>query len=354
MRTRWWGMIGLALLGPAARAQPGGDAPSVFLPAPAESVFLPADADAPLKDLTPAELPPAHPGGSELEDGLMFAGEFLLLTPRSSALDFALVDGKNDLIPNGEVQSLHLRTQAGLRFAAGYRTPRGWDVGFAYAYFNTTDSFAVAAPAGALLYPTLTRPGLIDQARTASARAKLTINSYDATFGKTWDAAEDVRLRLYGGLRFASVRSRLDATYDGRDADAANALTQSKFFGVGPLLGAEASVNLGSGVGLFGKANGGLLTGGMPVKLRETNNAGGTLYTNVHDDNAATVPFLQLGLGVEYRYNGVFLRAGYEVTQFLNVVDRPVFLDDFAEGKLTRRVTNVALDGLFLQAGFSY
>jgi len=348
MRKQLWGIIGLALLCLPARAQ----TPSVFTPEPAEVIL--SEAESPLKDLTPTDLPEAHAGEEESAPGLTFAAELLVLTPRSSSLDFALVDAKNDLIPAGRMQSLNYRIDAGFRAGLAYRTARGWDFGFAYSYFQSEDSFGIAAPAGALLYPTLTRPGLINQSRVASANAKLTINTYDIIVGRTWEPAEDLQLRFYGGLRFATIRTRLECLYDGRDADTALADTKSDFGGVGPMFGAEGSLNVGSGFGLFGKANGGLLTGTQRARIFEYNNGGGTLYTDFRDRYAHVVPYLQLGVGMEYRYNGVFLRAGYEVTNWFQVVDRPVFLNDFAEGKLTRRVTNLALDGLFLQAGFRY
>jgi hypothetical protein len=347
MRMRYWGVIGLALACHTASAQQT-ERPSVFLPEIAEE--KPSD----FKDLTPPELPPVHHAEHGEAAGLIFSGEFLLLTPRQSGLDFALVDPRNELLPAGNMQSLHLRTQAGLRVGLAYRTEHGWDVGFAYGFFNTSDSFGVTAPAGGLLYPTLTRPGLIDQSRTAFAKATLTMNTFDALLGRTWEATEDFRLRFYGGLRFLTLRNALQSTYDGRDADQAFAENRSNYFGVGPIFGGEARLALFEGFGVFGKANGGLLSGTQRVKLFESNNAGGTPYTDFHDRYGSVIPFVHLGLGLEYQYNGVFLRAGYEVTQYFQAVDRPVFLDDFAEGKLTRRVTDLALDGLFLQAGFNY
>ena len=359
MGMRFWGIIGLALMCQPAFAQrviPVSDEAPVVKKAGA-SPFLPETVDeAPsvLKDLTPEKLPNVHVAPEEGAAGLSFNAEFLLLTPRTSSLDFALVDPKNDLLPVGSMQSLHLKTQAGLRTALAYRFKNGWDVGFAYGFFNTSDSFGVGAPAGGLLYPTLTRPGLVNESLTAYAKATLTMNTFDATVGKSWDVDEVLRLRAYGGLRFATFQNALQSTYNGRDADSAFAENRSNFGGVGPMFGGEARAAITEGFGIFGKASGGLLTGTNRVRLFESNNAGGTVYTDFHDRYSSVVPFMQLGLGMEVRYNGVFLRGGYEVSQYFDLTDRPVFTNDLAEGKLTRRVTNLALDGLFLQAGFSY
>lgn len=360
MGKRFWGVLGLAMMCQAASAQqaePIVDEAPVIRKTGAASPFLPEVVDESpsiLKDLTPEKLPSVHVSPEEGAPGLLFTADFLLLTPRQSGLDFALVDPKNDLIPVGTMQSLHLKTQAGLRTALSYRLKSGWDVGFAYSFFNTTDSYGAFAPAGGLLYPTLTRPGLINESTSAFGRAQLTINTFDATVGKSWDVDEALRLRFYGGLRFATAYNLMQSSYNGRDADSAFAETRSNFGGVGPMFGTEARVGITESIGIFGKANGGLLTGTQRVKLLENNNGGGTIYTDFHDRYSTVIPFMQLGLGLEFRYNGVFLRGGYEVTQYFDLVDRPVFTNDLAEGKLTRRLTHLALDGFFLQAGFNY
>src|SRR5205085_8893336 len=102
-----------------------------------------------------------------------------------------------------------------------------------------TDEFGVAAPPGALLYPTLTRAGLTNEAQVAAARARLTLNLYDVTAGRTWNFDEASRLRVFGGVRLATVRQSFAAAYVGRDADGDLVDTRAKYDGVGPLFGAE-------------------------------------------------------------------------------------------------------------------
>ena len=68
----------------------------------------------------------------------------------------------------------------------------------------------------------------------------------------------------------------------------------------------------------------------------------------------STVPVVTLGVGVAYEYRGVFVRAGYEVTNWFGLFERPVFVDDFAEGKFVRSPANLALDGFFVQLGLTF
>jgi hypothetical protein len=311
-----------------------------------------------LPDLTPPELlhQPIPVVEAEPPAGGFYAAiEFLYLTPRERGLDFALVDPQNDLVPAGGVQSLNYRPTPGVRAALAYRVPgRGWDLGVAYTYFTARDEFGVAAPPAGLLYPTLTRAGLTNEAQIAAANAHVTLNQYDVTAGRTWEFDEAARLRVFGGVRLATVHQTFVAAYFGRDADCAFVDTRFGWTGAGPLFGAETSCEMGGGFGLFGRASGALLTGTMKNPLTETNNAGATVYTDLRDRFALTVPMITLGVGLSYEYRGLFIRAGYEVTNFLGLFERATFVDDFAEGKYVRQSNNLALDGFFFQVGLTF
>jgi len=129
---------------------------------------------------------------------------------------------------------------------------------------------------------------------------------------------------------------------------------RSNYDGVGPLFGVESGLGLGGGLGLFARASGALLTGSVRAPFTETNNAGATVLADLADRGALTVPVVSLGVGLVYEYRGVFVRAGYEVTNWLGPFERPTFVDDFAEGKFVRRSGNLGLDGIFLQLWLTF
>jgi hypothetical protein len=326
------------------------------------ATILPATelhAQPPIADLTPPEfLQPPSPAVDDRgpAPGGWHAGvEFLYFTPRERGLDFALVDPRDDLVPTGVSQSLNYRPAPGVRASLGYKLPGlGWDLGFTYTYFTATDEFGTSAPDGALLYPTLTRAGLTNESQFAAARSRLTLDVYDITAGRTLEVDEVTRLRLFGGVRLATIGQDFVAAYGGRDADLAGVSLQSRYGGYGPIFGAEGSFGFGNGFGLFGKMTGGLLTGTMRNPFTETNNAGATVYADLRDRFALTVPVLTLGVGVGYEYRGFFLRVGYEVTNFFNLFERPTFVDSFAEGKFVRQSSGLALEGFFVQLGLSF
>ncbi|HVK14205.1 MAG TPA: Lpg1974 family pore-forming outer membrane protein, partial [Gemmataceae bacterium] len=251
--------------------------------------------------------------------------------------------------------SLAYETQPGFRATLAYRVPgHGWDLGITYLYFNSRDDFATTAGPSGLVYPLLTRAGLTNDAQGALARARLTMNVYDIELGRRWDADDTLRFRFVGGVRLTTVRQSLEAVYDGRDADLAFARTESNFDGVGPMAGLESTWALTKSFGVFGRGTAGLLTGTMRNPFVETNNGGATTYVDVADRYALTVPFATLGIGLSYEYRGLFFRAGYEVTNYFGLVERPYYVNDFAEGKVLNRSSNLALDGMFLQFGLAF
>ena len=191
-------------------------------------------------DLTPPEfLKPPPPGLIEQSpSGGWNAGiEFLYVTPRERGLDFAIVDPRDDLVPAGSIQSLYYQPTLAVRAGIAYQIPeRHWDIGFAYTHIGATDEFGTAAGPGGLLYATLTRSGLTNEAQLAAARTRLTMDLYDVLAGRTWDLDESARVRLFGGGRLATVQQGMLATYYGREADAAAAELRWRFEGYGPLL----------------------------------------------------------------------------------------------------------------------
>lgn len=319
------------------------------------SAIVSAEEPIPVRDLTPPEFLQVVEPVPEAPAGEVFAAaEFLLFTPRQRGLDFALQDNRDDLVPVGQLRSLNYKTEPGVRATLGYR-PGGypWDVRVSYTYITSSDGYGVVANPGGLLYPTLTKTGLTNEANIATASASLSLNVYDLEVGYLIQK-EHLQARLFGGVRLASLRQSLLAQYDGRDAQGATVDVRPNFDGVGPLFGMEGTIGMGQGFGVYGRASGALLTGSMRAPFVETNNVGGTVYADLTDRFALTVPVATLAVGVSYQYHGLLIRAGYEVTNWFGVFERPAFYDDFAEGKVMRRGSNLGLDGLFVQLGLQF
>jgi hypothetical protein len=59
-------------------------------------------------------------------------------------------------------------------------------------------------------------------------------------------------------------------------------------------------------------------------------------------------------LGGSWQWRALSFAAGYEVTHWFNLISRPTATDDFAEGKVLRRSSDLSLDGVFFRVAVGY
>ncbi|MBM3983190.1 MAG: hypothetical protein FJ304_23555 [Planctomycetes bacterium] len=337
-----------------------------------------ADAAPPMKELEPGKLGDIHPppdkhggghghghGAHEI-DGFMepfvphhggwYAGaEFLLVRPRQTDFDYLVRSSTPGLAINGPIDSLRYDLGTGVRVEGGYRFASGkWETVFAYTYVNGNGDATATAGAGTVLFPTLTRPGLTDRALSATTTADLDYNTFDMMIARRAAVDEHFAIRWLGGFRFTDIKQTFNTLYDGADARRASVTTRSRFAAFGPMVGAEAVLVGWNGFHFYGRASGGLITGRSTNSLLETNDTGGTTYINTRYDVSKVVPTGTIGIGGGWQYKSLAIRAGYEVTHWQGIFERPRFVDDVSPGKVVTRPANLTLEGLFIQVGLSY
>ncbi|QEL13283.1 Lpg1974 family pore-forming outer membrane protein [Limnoglobus roseus] len=345
-----------------------------------------ATEETPVKDLTPGVMPGlfdplageshgggggAHGGGGgghgegcstcpthdEHHDGAGFYGtaEYLLLRPRRGAFDFAIVDPNRDLIPGGTLESLNYEQRSAVRAGLGYRfKDSAWAAGFTYTFLRSGADRSIDAPVNGLIYPTLTRPGLVDNVGFAQATASLEYNVFDTEISRYVHVDDRLDLRLYGGARFVTIRQDFESLYDLRDANLARVTTKSNLDGFGPLMGGEATLQVYKGFHLYGKTSAAILSSRLVNPIAETNNNGQTTFAAVDYRTRRVVPMLGTGIGGGWQRRGVSVRVGYEVTNLFNAIDQIRFTNDLAEGKVTTRQADLSLEGLFVQFAVQY
>jgi hypothetical protein len=368
----------------AANAQPLAPSRPVELPSTAPAALPPISprttpptttapvrapaSEPPLKDLTPpgfhTDAPAVHPAYHEVpghlrpaapdESGPFATAEFLMLRARRTAFDYAIPGDTSGLVPIGGVRSLNYDLQPGFRGELGHRFENGWEAVFGYTYYHTSAEDSLTAPANQVVFPTLTKPGLTNTALFGGAAAGLTYNSYDLTMGKRWMVDEHVAVRLFGGIRFATIQQDFNAFYDGLDARSATVNANSKFQGFGPVFGGETVLAGWKGFHLYARASGGLLTGQSDNPLIESNSAGNAFYASTSNDVRKVVPVASVGIGAGWQYRSVSVRVGYEITNYFGVIDQPRFTDDVGLGKITTRQSDLSLEGLFVQVGLKF
>src|SRR5262245_16680757 len=193
-----------------------------------------------IHDATPPTLPPIHNGehgnghNGHVEQanhewgGVFGFAEFLILRPRWQNQDYAIIDPRQDLVPLGTTQSLSFDGRAGFRAGLGYQVPdSAWAITFTYTYLRSEAENGLVAPPGGNLFPTFTRPGLLDFVDQARAESRIRYNIFDLDFSRDIWADDCVAFRFLGGVRLASIDYAMNAFYDGIDAIRATAAISS-------------------------------------------------------------------------------------------------------------------------------
>ena len=388
----WFGVGLLIAVAGTANAQPGvgssfpasppGALPPAFRPdTPSLAPIVPpdsgvqnlsavADDHPPLKELPsglPELIPPADKHHSEHEipgymtpfvpghSGWYTEGEFLLMRPRTTNLDYAVLGINNGLSTVGPVESLGYNVGTGLRAEVGYRFGEGkWEAAFSYTYLEATGHDTIAAAPGEILFPTTTRPGLTDSALTAGGNTDLDYMLFDMLVARRMLIDDNFALRGLVGGRFADIRQVMNTYYNGGDARGASVLTRSRFQGFGPIVGLEGVLSVWRGFHLYSRATVGLVSGRNTNRLVETNDGGATTYVNTNYDLWKVVPMGSLALGFGWEYRTLALRAGYEVHQWQGIFERAQFTDDVSQGSFNSRSTNLTIQGVFFQAALSF
>jgi hypothetical protein len=327
-----------------------------------------------LKDATPPELSHtdhgnAHAGGGSgghgpaaghaaaehhEEASIYGYAEYLFLKGRSNTLDFAVIDRADDLATQGRLARVSYNGRSAFRAGAGYQFENGWSLGMTYSFLRSSGRSTLGVNPGGVIFPTLTRPGLVDRVTSVIADADLSADLFDIEAGRTIHVDEATKFRLTTGLTFANIRQDLKAQYDGLQANRAIAQTQNKYTGAGPFLGGEATWSLNEKWGLFGKARGGLTIGDAKASLADGNDGGMTRYADLSDNYVKVVPYASMGLGVRYSGHAWFMSAGYEITNWFGAFESARLQDDFAEGRYMPRSGDVSWNGFFVQWGVKF
>lgn len=339
-----------AAMGQASESLPVPVAPPSKVPYPPGVVdvtpdVMPGESASPHCYFVPARDPVAP---------FVISAEYLLLRPYRRDLDFAIVDPNGNLNPEGRIANLDWQTRNGVRAGFMWR-PRdsSTDLAFTYTYAYSQDTANIAAPAGGVLFPTLTRPGLIDQVLTAQAFSSVNYNVFDIDVGRRFNV-DDAEYRLFTGVRIADIGQVLAATYDGLDAHQALARNHVCMDGGGLTFGSEARWNISRGWGAYARGRGSLVVADYCVSATETDFAGNVLNSNVTDRFTKVVPVLDLAAGISWQRRNMRASIGYEISHWFNQVEGITFVDDFAVGKHGRKQSDLSLEAIAFQFAIDF
>jgi hypothetical protein len=353
-RAGWAGLLVLGLAWPAGAQEPTSPPGTGAAPLPDKEKKTLVSA---LMTPTSEEPSPALPLDLHCEaspGGIFVEGEYLYLKPRRDNLDFAVLAPSSTTL-GGSVESLAWRRESGLRGGGGYRLGEGWEFGtyFTYLHSNADESLIQPTATGAI-FPTLTRPGVIDQVSSAVATSSLNYHVIDTELARRFDISESASVKVFGGGRFAWIDQGFDAYYDGGDARMAHVSSPIRFNSGGFLVGGEGHWKWPCGFSLYARADGAILIGNFKTSLTETNNNGATVDVSVYRGFEKLVPVAEIGLGVNWKYRNLQVSAGYELANWFGLVDSPDFVDDVGPGKMSRRSGDLSLEGFVFRVEMGF
>jgi hypothetical protein len=331
--------IGLACWALATVPAARGDEPAALPPATTEPSAPPLDA------LAGLSAPVAERTG-----GFFLSGEYLLLRPHREGMEIGVVVPSQSAPAAGCVESLSWATTSGFRAGGGYRFGDGWDVGAFFTYFHSPSQRTLDAPDGGFVLATLSQAGT-SVVGSADADSGLGYGVLDIEVGKSFRTCDSLGVRLFGGARIARIDQSLKCIYTGGllgdSSDYINA--PSKFTGAGFTAGGEATWNFYGNWGLYGRARLSLLSGESRNQYTETVDAAAPLI-DLHARYDLIVPVVEMGTGVSYRGRHVFASAGYDLVNWVNLINGL----NFSGSQVDARRNDLMLEALSLKVGFTY
>lgn len=281
--------------------------------------------------------------------------DYLYWRPRQRGLDYAVVeDGAALTVGSGRIRELELDRESGIRGSLAYRTKTGWGLLFGYTHYDTDGINSVLRPPGVgELFATRSHPDSNEEADIATATGSLDYQVFDVLGYRSIFRNRFSDVRLFGGVRFADIDQATSIDYDGRDFVDGLVSSRMQMDGFGLRVAAEGNWRMGFGFGVFGRVGGGLVLGRFQTRLFESNLNGAELITAMEDDYTKAVPQLDLAGGVSWGWRGLSVSVGYEMTDWFDLSNRSVFIDDIHEGLYGPFETDILLEGLFARVAFS-
>ena len=287
----------------------------------------------------------------KLKGGAEFTLEGMYLQPNSPNVNYAnvvLFPQVTVLNPALQDASASVKPKANLGFGVGtgYEfSDSSNDVQLYWNHFDHTTSGSTQFPAISFYPPEIYTP--IVDASSASSETNFKYDSVDLNVGQYINMGTRLQTRLFGGLRYASLKndiinsgvSVLSYSSQASDdwVDAGVTTQSSKFTGIGPRLGFETTYNVGDNFSIIGLLGGSLLVGqeeaqatAIATHTVPTDNA---LITTADTESAAIekhnhfVPAVDAKLGANYFFSmnatsSATIEAGYKATEYFGAIDR--------------------------------
>ncbi len=309
----------------------------------------------------------------------------LYLQPSSSNLDYAVLGYPFPTeSPHWNVQTVKPTYSLGFDLRGRYFIPdTNYDVAASWDHLNTSDSDFTQVGTGSGLFvviPFQAGPSFGQSFNNPSQQATSTVKFYydviNLDIGKNIDFTPYTEMRFFVGLSGARLKQNISTTFaDNAHTFSINSTNNSKFTGIGPLIGAEGKYKfISTGLDLFGAVTGSALVGSLDPSTNYTSSspqlAGSGIGTNYQSISPKTttqgVPGVDAKLGLDYSHSismGAIFTAslGYEYATYFNaiatynpsVVVGNINTGTIALNSLSKTTSNFTVQGPFINFGIA-
>jgi len=266
--------------------------------------------------------------------------DYLNWAARRTNLDYAAVINPNQVpVPATgytrlETLSLDFRRDEGLRAAIGYHFAAQWDLTWTYTQFHT-EGQAVLVPTSTMTYGLVATRSLLSGTSAANpldkieADGSLLLRMHDIEGNWRYALNETVGFRAFGGVRLAMLDEEFNNNYNflfqGFLPESGVIHQPVKMNAAGLRFGAELEWRTAWGLQVFGRAAQSILVADFQTQQFEQDTLNGPMI-NQSNTSFQIVPVEEAAVGVGWSYGPWEVSAGYEVSDWFNMVQqaRPV------------------------------
>lgn len=312
-----------------------------------------------------------------------FTAGALYLQPSSSNLDYAVLGYPFPVLsPHWDVQAVDPSYTLGFDLRGRYYIPStDYDVVVSWDHLNTDDSdfTQVASDSGQfVVFPFQAGPSFGQSINNPSQKARSNVKFYydvvDADVGKNFNFGPNTAMRLFVGLSAARLKQTISTTFgDNADTFSINSTNNSKFTGIGPLIGVDGNYMFDNGIGFFGTLAGSALVGHLDASTDYTSSSPQLTAAGIPinsqsispDESTQGIPSIDGKLGVDYQHSvsqySIFTASlGYEYATYFNaiatynpsLVASNVNTGSIALSSLAKTMSNYTVQGPFINFGF--
>ena len=271
--------------------------------------------------------------------------DYLNWLARRSGMDFAsFLNGARAPVAT---ESLDFDRASGIRTGLGYRFSNGWDVVWNYTYFHVDGQQTATANAAAAGNPALiATQSFLSNGQTfnvpvtsITAAGGLTLNIQD--FEAEWSSClnDTVGFKAFGGFRWAKIDQNFNNAYT-YAGGTGNVSLPNNMDAEGIRLGAEIEWRTCCGLRVYGQVAESVMVADFRTRQHEVDPAA-NIDIDVSSNSTVVVPDFEASFGVAYARGPWELRAGYEMSDWFNMV------------QVNRPAQSLLFDGYFISVSFS-